>query len=227
MRYWDLPSQRTSRTLADSGSGVISQLQSAEAIIADDNQQPGFRSAPLWVVVAILNDWRRGLYVLVAWISSRILSANISRKRPSFSQRCVSHCPLYFFFRANTPQVREISAFHPNPSALVPLFGLLQVFICFHEHFFTHPGMKIYFLYVPLIYVGYALKSPRKICVVFSLFVHSFDCGVGGFAPIDHRATFLITYRGHPRTRTLYRASPITGWCVSTHFRVRQCGSDF
>src|SRR5258706_16115556 len=69
-----LPSQRTSRTLAAFGLfvGVIfAAYKAAEAIIADDINSLVF-AALLFVagagVGAILNDWRRGLYVLVAWV---------------------------------------------------------------------------------------------------------------------------------------------------------------
>ena len=162
---------------------IFAAYKAAGAIIADDIDSLAF-AALLFVggavVIAILNDWRRGLYVLVAWILfedivRKYLGNNISA---IYFGKDVLAIVLYIsFFRAQ--RVKKPEKFRvPFRIPLLMFFwlGVLQVFNpASTSIFYGILGMKLYFLYVPLLYVGYALLESEEVCGVSSpLFVHSF-----------------------------------------------------
>src|SRR5258705_1696469 len=162
-----LPSLRTSRTLAAFGLfvGVIfAAYKAAEAIIADDINSLVF-AALLFVggavVVAILNDWRRGLYVLVAWI----LVEDIVRKYLGnnmaiyFGKDALAIILYMSFFKASfAKRVGKFQIPFRIPLLLFLWFVLLQMFNpASNSIYYGILGMKVYFMYVPLIFIGYAL----------------------------------------------------------------------
>jgi len=221
-----LPSLRTSRTLAAFGLfvGVIfAAYKAAEAIIADDINSLVF-AALLFVagavVVAILNDWRRGLYVLVAWILfedfvRKYLGNNMAIV---FGKDALAIVLYISFFRAqHATKFEKFRVPFRIPLLLFLWFGLLQVFNpASTSIFYGILGMKIYFLYVPLIYVGYALIKSEEDLRRFFSFVCALILIVAalGLAQSIIGPTFLNPATLQEDIRelgTLYRASPITG----------------
>jgi hypothetical protein len=161
---------------------IIAAYQAAEAILADDLTSLAFAAVLLVggaVVVAILNDWRRGLYFLVAWlIFEDLVRKYLGNNMAIFFGKDVLAITLYVsFFRAALAQrVEKFRIPFRIPLLLYIWFGLLQVFNPASTSFFYGIlGMKVEFLYVPLIYVGYALiDSEEDLRRFFSLPVFSF-----------------------------------------------------
>src|ERR1700675_3318044 len=109
------------------------------------------------IVVAILNDWRRGLYLLLGWILFEDLFRKYSGNNMAiFFAKDVLAIVLYIaFFAARRERLAKVF----KPPFLIPLlifiwFGVIQVFypgapsICYGR-----PRKNIYFLYIALMYV--------------------------------------------------------------------------
>src|ERR1700751_2302453 len=168
-----LPSLRTSRNpLAAFGLFVVVILGAyfaSEAILANNLTNLAL-AALLFVAgavfMAILNDWRRGLYILIGWI----LFEDIARKYLNnnmaiyFAKDALTIILYLSFFRAE--RVNKIERIRvPFRIALVMFFwfGLLQMFNPGSPSiFYGVLGMKVNFLYVPLIYVAYAFLESEE-----------------------------------------------------------------
>src|SRR5437879_1989778 len=121
----------------------------------------GMVFAGLAIVVAILNDWRRGLYLLVGWV----LFEDLFRKylgnnmAVAFAKDALTIVLYISFFAAK--RHRLVKGF--KLPFLVPLllfiwFGVIQIFNpASTSIFYGLLGMKVDFLYIPLLYVGYSL----------------------------------------------------------------------
>ncbi len=143
---------------------IIAAYEAAKAILADDLTSLAFAAVLIIggaVVVAILNDWRRGLYFLVAWLLFEdLVRKYLGNNMAIFFGKDVLAITLYVsFFRAGLAQrVEKFRIPFRIPLLLYIWFGLLQVFNpASTSLFYGILGMKVEFLYVPLIYVGYAL----------------------------------------------------------------------
>jgi hypothetical protein len=125
------------------------------------------------VVLAVLNDWRRGFYAFVIWILFEdIIRKYMGNNMAIYFLKDILVIILYVsFFR---PKSEKIEKFRPPfrmPLALFFWLSLIQVFN------FASPsllmgilGMKMNFLYVPLLYVGYAFaKTEKDVHRLFSL----------------------------------------------------------
>ncbi len=160
-----LPSLRTSRNpLVAFGlflAVIFLGYKAAAAILAGDLNVLAF-AALLFVggavVIAVFNDWRRGLYLLFAWILFEdFVRKYLGNNMVIFFAKDALAIILYLsFFRAKRAEKFRI----PFRIPLLLLFwvGLMQMFNpASTSIFFGILGMKIYFLYVPLIYVGYTM----------------------------------------------------------------------
>jgi hypothetical protein len=115
----------------------------------------------LAIVVAILNDWRRGVYLLLGWIVFEDLFRKyLGNNMAVFFTKDILTIVLYISFFA-AKRERLLKSF--RPPFLIPLlifvwFGVIQVFNPYSTSiFYGLLGVKVYFLYVPLIYISYTL----------------------------------------------------------------------
>ena len=118
--------------------------------------------------VNVLNDWRKGVYLFVAWILfedfvRKYLGNNMAIY---FAKDALALLLYLSFFRAQ--RNNRVERF--RPPFIVPLlcflfFGLTQVFNPNSTSiFYGLMGMKLYFFYVPLMYVGYYfIDSERRL----------------------------------------------------------------
>jgi hypothetical protein len=135
----------------------------AQAILADDVSLLSIVAlvfAGGCVLVAILNDWRRGLYFLVAWMlfedfARKFLGNNMA----IYFAKDILALALYLsFFRARLAKkiVRFRIPFQVS-FMLFFWFCVLQMFNPASNSVFNGIlGLKVNFLYVPLIFVGYS-----------------------------------------------------------------------
>lgn len=222
-----LPSLRISRNpLVTFGLFVLvifAAYEAAEAILANDLSSLAY-AAILFVggavVIAILNDWRRGVYLLLAWILFEDLFRKyLGNNMGIYFGKDLLALVLYFsFFRS--PRANRIQRFRIPfriPLLVFIWFGLLQVFNpASTSIYYGILGMKVYFLYVPLIFVGYALVQSEEDLRRFL----SFNCVlillVAGLGLIQSVVgpTFLNPPTLQEDIRelsTLYRSAPISG----------------
>jgi hypothetical protein len=114
-------------------------------------------------VVAVLNNWRNGLYFFLAWLLFEDLARKFLGNNMAiyFAKDLLAAVVYLSFFVAYRRKDKDMQTF--RPPFLVALlvfvwFGVLQVFNPGSTHIvFGIMGMKLYFYYVPLIFVGYAL----------------------------------------------------------------------
>jgi len=203
--------------------GACWAYQAAGAIVANDLSTlayPVIFFVGGAVVIAILNDWRRGLYIFVGWI----LFEDLVRKYLG------NHMGVYFakdllvltlyvsFFRASL--ARRGGTFRiPFRLSLLVFFwlALLQVLNpASTSLFYGILGMKLYFLYVPLIYIGYALIQSDEALQHFCSFVCVLILIVAGLGIAQSIIGSNFLNPSHPQEDilqmgTLYRAAPISG----------------
>ena len=202
---------------------IIAAYEAAEAILKDDLTSLAFATVVLVggaVVVAILNDWRRGLYFLVTWILFEdLVRKYLGNNMAIFFGKDVLAITLYVsFFRArNAQRVKKFRIPFRIPLLLYIWFGLLQVFNPASTSFFYGIlGMKVDFLYVPLIYVGYALINSEEdlrrffsfTCVLI-LIVAALGLAQSIIGPTFLNPTHL--QEDISALSTLYRTSSISG----------------
>jgi hypothetical protein len=222
-----LPSLRSTRNPAVALLGLLVVVwlgyQAAELVLAgalDTLAVTAIAVAAGAIVIAILNDWHRGLYLFLAWVLFEDLFRKyFGNNMAIFFAKDVLVLVIYLsFFISN--RARRAKAF--RPPFLVPLllfiwWGLIQFFNpASTSVFYGLLGIKIYFLYVPLLYVGYAfLESERDLqnLFTFNSILIILVAGLGIVQAILG-ASFLNPHTLQEDIRdvaTLYRASPITG----------------
>ncbi len=203
--------------------GACCAYQAAEAIVANNLvtlAYPFMFFVGGAVVIAILNDWRRGVYIFVSWILFEdLVRKYLGNNMGIYFAKDMLVLVLYLsFFRA--PLARRGGTFRiPFRPALLAFFWLvlLQVFNpASTSIFYGILGMKLYFLYVPLIYIGYALIQSDEALQHFCSFLCVLILIVAGLGISQSIIGSNFLNPPHPQEdilqmSTLYRAAPISG----------------
>jgi hypothetical protein len=203
--------------------GAYAAYELAQYVINDDMN--GLAYAAMCLVggvgvVAILNNWRNGVYLFLGWLlfedfARKFLGNNMAIY---FAKDFLFLVVLISFFAAF--RRKEVTIF--RPPFLLPLlifiwFGGMQVFNpASTSIWYGLMGFKIFFYYVPLIILGYALLNSEAelrrfftvnlvlALVIISLGIAQSIIGPGFLNPAV-QAEDLRLLSG------LYRVSPITG----------------
>lgn len=223
----DLRSLRISRNpLVTLGVFVVviwAGYQAAQLILGNDLVSLAYAAIVFLggaVVVAILNDWRRGLYFLVAWILFEdFVRKYLGNNMAIYFAKDALAIVLYIsFFRARlAKRIERFRVPFRVPLLLFVWFGVIQMFNpASTSIFYGLLGIKVDFLYIPLIYVGYALlKSEEDLHRFFSFTCVLFLIVSGlGLAQSITGPTFLNPSRLQEDIRelsTTYRTAPISG----------------
>jgi hypothetical protein len=202
---------------------IVTVYKAANYVIAGDMNGLAY-VALLFIgcafVVAMLNSWRNGLYFFLAWL----LFEDFARKYLGndmaiyFAKDILVGVVYLSFFIA----YRRKQATSFRPPFLVPLllfvwFGVLQVFNpASTSLIFGVLGLKLFFCYVPLLFVGYALLNSEEqlrrfffVNIVLVLIIASL-----GIAQSILGHTFLNPERPAEEIRELstnYRVSTVSG----------------
>jgi hypothetical protein len=172
------------------------------------------------VTVAVLNNWRNGLYFFLGWLlyedfARKYLGNNMAIY---FAKDFLLLVVYLSFVRA----LRRKEAVGFRPPFLVPLllfvwFGVMQIFNPGSTHIvYGLLGFKLYFYYMPLFFVGYALvnsESDLRRFFFMNLTFASIIVSLGiAQAILGH--TFLNPVNLAEDIRALstnYRVAPISG----------------
>ncbi len=176
-------------------------------------------------VLAILRNWRHGVYCLIAWL----LFEDFVRKYAGnnmaiyFAKDILTAVVYLSFFLAYRRRDKDLEIARPPflPALLVFMwFAALQVFNPGSTSiFFGLMGMKLYFYYTPLFFIGYSLINSEN---DLRRFFH-FNLGlmavitILGIAQSVIGPTFLNPTNLAEDIRTLsqtYREAPISGVMV-------------
>ena len=163
-----LPSFRFSRSPGLTFIAFVGVLclayEAAQLILEGDTTSLimyGFVFVGLAVVVAILNDWRRGLYLLLTWIVFEdLVRKYLGNNMAIFFVKDVLALVVYlsFFISKRAGRARIFKPPFLFPLLLFLWYGVIQVFNPVSTSvFYGLMGMKIDFLYVPLMFIGYGL----------------------------------------------------------------------
>jgi hypothetical protein len=202
---------------------VVAAYMAANYVIAGDMNGLAFVALAFIgcaFVVAMLNDWRNGLYFFLAWLlfedfARKYLGNNMAIY---FAKDFLVAVVYLSFFRAY--RRKEVSSFRPPflvPVLLFVWFGVMQVFNPASTNLmYGVLGMKLFFYYIPLLFVGYSLLNSETELRRF-FFVNMILASIIvslGIAQSILGHTFLNPANPAAEIRelsTLYRIAPISG----------------
>jgi hypothetical protein len=205
-------------------AALLVAYEAAQIILANDWNifaLVGIGTIGMVCAIKILNNWRDGLYIFFGWLfvedfARKYLGNNLAM----FFAKDILVVLVYISFYAARRSGEEKATF--RPPFLVPLllfiwFAAGQVFnFGSTSVFFGFLGLKLYFLYVPLMYLGYALINSEQDLRRFFVFNSILIVAVAslGIAQSIIGPTFLnpsVLQEEIREMSTLYRVSPITG----------------
>jgi hypothetical protein len=202
---------------------VVAAYKIAGYVIAGDMTGLAFVAlafAGCVFVVAMLNSWRNGLYIFLAWLlfedfARKYLGNNMAIYFAKDVLVAVVYLSFFLAYRR-----KEVTSFRPPflvPVLLFVWFGVMQVFNPASTNLmYGVLGLKLFFYYIPLFFVGYALLNSEAelrhfffVNIILALVIVSL-----GIAQAILGHTFLnpATLADDIRDlSTLYRMSPISG----------------
>src|SRR5215813_4231198 len=174
-------------------------------------------------VVSMLTSWRRGVYILFAWLlfedfARKYLGNNMAIYFAKDLLAAVVYLSFFLDWRR-----RKAQGFRPPflvPLMLMVWFGVLQVFNpASPSYIYGLLGIKLFFYYIPLLLVGYALMDSelelRRLLKV-NLVLIMLIAGLGIVQSIIG-PTFLnpsVMQEDIRELSNLYRVAPISGLVV-------------
>jgi hypothetical protein len=202
---------------------VLAVYECVEAIIEDDPLKLYYSGLAVLGIVgflAIFKNWRLGLYCFVAWIAVEdLIRKYLGNNMILYFAKDFLALALYFsFFMARRSTNTKL--YRP------PFLIILLVFFWYcviqtlnpasTSIFYGLMGLKLCFLYAPLLLVGHALVDSEKELRRFFFFNSVLILVVAGFGIVQSILghTFLnpeVVQEDIRGLSTLYRASPISG----------------
>src|SRR5580698_4955277 len=146
--------------------GAFAAYEAAQYVIKGDMTGLAYAAMCLVggvIVVAILNNWRNGVYFFLSWLlfedfARKFLGNNMAIY---FAKDFLFLVVLISFFAAF--RRKEVTIFRPPflmPLLLFMWFGGMQIFNpASTSIWYGLMGFKIFFYYIPLMFVGYALLN--------------------------------------------------------------------
>jgi hypothetical protein len=202
---------------------VVAAYKSANYVIVGDMTGLAFVALAFIgcaFIVAMLQSWRNGLYFFLAWLlfedfARKFLSNNMAIYFAKDVLAAVVYLSFFLAYRR-----KEVTSFRPSflvPVLLLFWFGVMQVFNPASTHLmYGVMGVKLFFYYVPLLFVGYALLNSEAelrrfffVNLILGLIIVSL-----GIAQAILGHTFLnpeVVAEDIRALSTLYRVSPISG----------------
>src|ERR1700674_1337834 len=203
--------------------GALAAYLAAEYVISGDFTGMAYAGMALVgsaIVIGILNNWRNGAYFFLTWLlfedfARKFLGNNMAIY---FAKDFLALVVFISFLAAY--RRKEVTSF--RPPFLVPLlifiwFGVMQIFNpASTSIWYGLMGFKIFFYYVPMVFLGYALINSevqlrRFFTVNLALALIIISLGIAqsilgpSFLNPAHPAEDIRLLSG------LYRISPITG----------------
>lgn len=203
--------------------GAFGAYEAAQYVINDDMAGLAYVAMAAvggMIVIAILNNWRNGVYFFLAWL----LFEDFARKFLG------NNMAIYFAkdFFALFVYISFFSAFRRKevtlyrPPFLVPVlvfvwFGFMQIFNpASTSIWYGLMGFKLFFYYVPFVFIGYAVLNSEAelrrffiVNLILALVVVSLGIAQSIVGP-----SFLnpsVQAEDLRALSTLYRVSPVTG----------------
>jgi hypothetical protein len=171
MRIAALPSFRELRkgpllTIGSCVVGVFAAYEAAQYVLRDDFTGLAYVAMVVIggaIVVGILNNWQYGVYFFLSWLlfedfARKFLGNNMAIYFAKDFLALVVFISFMAAFRR-----KQVTSFRPPflvPVLIFVWFGLLQVFNpASTSIWYGLMGFKIFFYYVPMVFIGYALVN--------------------------------------------------------------------
>jgi hypothetical protein len=144
--------------------GAFVAYQAAEYVIRDDFTSLAYVGMAVVggaIVIGILNNWRNGVYFFLSWLlfedfARKFLGNNMAIYFAKDFLALVVYISLLAALRR-----KEVVSFRPpflGPVLIFVWFGVLQIFNpASTSIWYGLMGFKIFFYYVPMVFLGYAL----------------------------------------------------------------------
>jgi hypothetical protein len=219
--------QRRSKTLTTAVvvfGGALGAYFTAQLVLQDDWKGLAIIAlafAGLAFTIKILNNWRQGLYIFFGWLFFEDFARKyLGNNMVVYFAKDFLVILVYISFFAARRRRKDIAAFKPPflvPLLLMVWFALAQMFNpASPSMFYGVLGLKLYFLYAPLMYLGYALVDSELELRRFFMFNAVLLLIVGGLGIAQSiiGPTFLnptVIQEDIRELSTLYRISPISG----------------
>jgi len=203
--------------------GAWAAYQCAQWVINDDMQGMAFAGLVIVggaVVIGILNNWRNGVYLFLGWLLFEDLARKfLGNNMAIYFAKDFLLLVVYisFFADCRKRKVKLFKAPFIVPVVIFVWFGVMQIFNpASTSIWYGLMGFKIFFYYVPLIFVGYALfdsEAELRRFFMINLMLGLVIVGLGlaqsiigpSFLNPAHQADDLALLSG------MYRVSPQTG----------------
>jgi hypothetical protein len=146
--------------------GAFAAYEMAQYVINDDMNGLAYAGLCLAggaIVIAILNNWRNGVYFFLAWLlfedfARKFLGNNMAIYFAKDLFALVVYISFFIAFRR-----KEVKIFRPPflmPLLIFVWFGAMQIFNPASTHImYGLMGFKMFFYYTPLVFIGYALLN--------------------------------------------------------------------
>ncbi len=211
--------------------GALGAYEAADYVIREDFTGMAYAGMALVggaIVIRILNNWRNGLYFFLSWLlfedfARKFLANNMT----IFFAKDLLVLILYLAFLAAFRR-KEIQGF--RPPFLVPLlifiwFGVIQMFNpASTSIWYGLMGFKMFFYYVPLVFLGHALINSEaqlrrffNVNMVLALIIISLGIAqsilgpsfLNPKVPAEELRELSTLYRESPEGRLAYRPTSI------------------
>jgi hypothetical protein len=203
--------------------GAFAAYLAAQYVVREDFASLAYVGAAVVggaIVIAILNNWRNGVYFFLSWLLfedfvRKFLGNNMAIFFAKDFLALVVYISFLFAVRR-----REVASFRPpflGPVLIFVWFGVLQIFNpASTSIWYGLMGFKIFFYYVPMVFLGYSLINSETqlrrfftVNIVLALIIISLGIAQSILGPSflnpAHPAEDIRGLSG------LYRVSPITG----------------
>ena len=202
---------------------LVLAFWSASTVLSGDSTPfayMGLLAAAGVVVLVTLKDWRRGVYLFLGWLVFEDLARKyLGNNMAVYFGKDFLAAVVYISFLAAVRR-REVRVVRPpffTPLMVFMWFGVLQVFnFASGSVAFGLLGLKLYFYYVPMFFVGYALFESEIDLRRFYSFNALMALAIGGLGIFQSilGPTFLnpaVLQEDIRGLSTLYRTAPISG----------------
>jgi hypothetical protein len=144
--------------------GAFAAYEAAEYVLRDDFTSLAYVGMAVVggvIVIGILNNWRNGVYFFLSWLlfedfARKFLGNNMA----IYFAKDFLALVVYISFLAALRR-KEVVSFRPpflGPVLIFVWFGVLQIFNpASTSIWYGLMGFKIFFYYVPMVFLGYAL----------------------------------------------------------------------
>jgi hypothetical protein len=144
--------------------GALAAYQAAEYVLRDDFTGMAYAGMAVVggaIVIEILNNWRNGVYFFLSWLLFEdFVRKFLGNNMAIYFAKDFMALVVYISFLAAVRR-KEVTSFRPPflaPVLIFVWFGVLQIFNpASTSIWYGLMGFKMFFYYVPMVFLGYAL----------------------------------------------------------------------